>query len=330
MTELDSMVDIPFEVYWHETGSRADVFLSRRIVRMSRSLAARLIRAGNVRREPPNGAFKPSSKVYEGEQVVLRRRKLDEAPIDDIVIPTVFEDERVLAVCKPGNLVVHPTASAYHRTVIRVLRTRKENESLDLAHRIDKETSGLLLLAKDFHAASKLKGQFAKRQVKKSYLAVVRGAPREDRFVINAPLRLVPDSETSVLMEVGGPADQPALTEVLVLARSSRAALVEARPKTGRQHQIRVHLKSVGHPILGDKLYIGGEDFFIRAVRGDYSEEELIESLGHVRQALHAYSATFEHPETEEQLTLRAPPPDDFMALLDRVDLEFARPSDDA
>src|SRR5688500_6798236 len=150
------MVDIPFEVLWHEQGVRADVFLSRRIVRMSRSLAAKLILTGCVRRDPPSSQLKPSSKLQHGDRLILKRKKLDEAPTDDIEVPVVYQDDRIVAVSKPGNLVVHPTASAYQSTLIRILRTRLSDERLDLAHRIDKETSGLVLLARDMEAAADL------------------------------------------------------------------------------------------------------------------------------------------------------------------------------
>jgi 23S rRNA pseudouridine1911/1915/1917 synthase len=192
------------------------------------------------------------------------------------------------------------------------------DDRLDLAHRIDKETSGLVLLARDMEAAADLKTQFAERKVSKSYLAVVHGVPAQDEFAIDAPLRLVPDSESSVIMEVGGAADQPALTEVRVIARGPSAALVEARPKTGRQHQIRVHLLSRGHPIIGDKLYFGSEQFFIEALRGEHDEQALLERVGHHRQALHARSATFRHPGTHELVTFEAPLPEDMINLAKR------------
>ncbi len=312
---MTGLVDIPFEVLWHEQGQRADVFLSRRIVRMSRSLAARLILTGCVRREPINGLLKPSSKLLEGDRLILKRKRLEEAPTDDIEIPILYADDWIVAVSKPGNLVVHPTASAYQRTLIRILRARMNDEGLDLAHRIDKETSGLVLLARDMVAAADLKGQFADRKVKKSYLAIVEGTPDRDEMTVDAPLRLVPESESSVIMEVGGPRDQPALTEVRVIARGQNAALVEARPKTGRQHQIRVHLLHAGHPIIGDKLYRGSERFFIEALRGEHTLEEIVRRVGHYRQALHAASATFRHPGTRETMTLSAPLPADMVAL---------------
>ena len=315
MAGSDPMVDIPFDVLWHEHGTRADVFLSRRVKRMSRSLAARVIRAGSVRREPGGVLLdKPSTLVFEGERLVLKRKRLDEASTDDLAIPIVHEDSRLLVVNKPGNLVVHPTASAYNRTLIRIMRARLRDDGLDLAHRIDKETSGLVVMARDFDGASALTRQFARRTVQKLYLAIVDGVPAEDRFTVRLPMRLVPDSKTSCLMEIGGKGAMPAETDFTVLARGPDVAAVAAQPKTGRQHQIRVHLMFAGHPILGDKLYRGDEDFFIEAVNGALAADTIVERVGHVRQALHCWQMTLDHPDGRP-ITLKAPPPPDLLAL---------------
>ncbi|MBK8013034.1 MAG: RluA family pseudouridine synthase [Deltaproteobacteria bacterium] len=320
---MAELIDIPFDVLSHEHGTRLDVFLSRRIQRMSRSLASRIIRERLVRIGQLERAAKPSDLVLEGQQVLLRRRKLDEPPADDIDVPIVYEDDWFLGVNKPGDLVVHPTASAYHRTLIRVLRTRLRDETLDLAHRIDKETSGLVLVARHLRASAALKTLFAERRVKKSYLAVVRGVPDWSARVLDAPMRLVPESRSGVAMEVGGEGAMEALTEFTVLARGPTAALVEARPHTGRQHQIRVHLQHLGHPIIGDKLYLGGEDFFIAALRGGLSDEELVSSVGHTRHALHAFRATFVHPKDREVITVSAGPRQDLVELARSLGLEM-------
>jgi 23S rRNA pseudouridine1911/1915/1917 synthase len=323
MAQASDLVDIPFEVRAEEQGARLDVFLSKRIKRMSRSLAATLIRSGMVRRDGDPAALKPASRVQSGDRILLKRKKLNEPPTDDIVVPVLYEDRRMLAVSKPGDLVVHPTASAYHRTLIRILWTRLGDTYLDLAHRIDKETSGLVLIARDPEASANLKGQFASRRVKKAYLAVVSGAIDADELVLDRPMRLKPNSDSGVLMEIGGDNAQPAITEIAVLARSPRASLVEARPHTGRQHQIRLHLADAGHPIIGDKLYLGGEDLFIRALNHEAGAEEILAKVGHSRQALHAQRAAFAHPETNAPMTLEAPPPPDLLELMDALGLEW-------
>ena len=320
--EPDRLIEIPFDVAPHEHGLRLDIFLTRRMRRMSRSLAARIVREGRVRRVP-DGSIKASARVFNGDRIILQRKPLKEGSPDDVVVPIVFEDTRLIAVNKPGDLVVHPTASHYHRTLIRIMRSRLNDEALDLAHRIDKETSGLVLIARDFDAASYLKKQFANRKVEKAYLALVAGAPTKDKFTIDVPLRLA-DTVSNVVMEVTEPSDpraQPALTEVLVLARGPEAALVEARPKTGRQHQIRVHLLHAGLPIVGDKLYMGGEDFFLEAICSDFPIEDTIATVGHKRQALHAWKAAFAHPSAGERMELTAPLPPDLLELAERYEL---------
>lgn len=312
----EHLVDIPFEVARHDHGLRLDVFLSRRIARMSRSLAARLVRNGRVRKEPFDGILRPSVRVAHGDRVIVKRKPLDEGPTDHIHIPVVHEDTAVVAVNKPGDLVVHPTASAYHRTAIRILRDRLGEPNLDLAHRIDKETSGLLLLARHFDAASSLKKQFAQRRVDKSYLAVVHGRPARDRFRVDAPLRLA-DTVSKVVMEVA-PGGGAAVTDIEVLARGPSASLVVCKPHTGRQHQIRVHLLHVGHPIVGDKLYVGGEQFFMDALKGDHEPLDVETRTGHLRQALHAWRIAFDHPESGARTTLDAPLTPDLQELCRR------------
>ncbi len=321
------MIEIAFEVQRWERGQRIDVFLSKRIPRMSRSLAARLVRTGRVRKVPGASTLRPSMKVAEGDELFLMRRALVEGPVHDIVIPIIHSDERVLAVNKPGDLVVHPTASAYHRTLIRIMRDRTGDPNLDLAHRIDKETSGLILMARDFEASSDLKRQFARRKVQKSYLAVVQGRVPVDATTIDAPLRLA-DTVSNVVMEVA-PGGGEALTEIRVLSRGRDATLVEARPHTGRQHQIRVHLAHLGHPILGDKLYAGGEAFFMEAVKGVFSDRDLIETVGHPRQALHAHEVGFRHPGSGQITALQAPLTPDLieLALRHGIDASKARPA---
>lgn len=323
MVAIDHLVDIPFEVEAHEHGLRVDHFLVKRMQRMSRSTASKLVRLGRVRREPGGQPFpKPSATVSMGERVVMKRRPLVEAPTEGIEIPVVYEDARLIAVSKPGDLVVHPTATAYHRTLVRILRTRMQNEALDLVHRIDKETSGLVLLAKDRDAASHLSEQFAKRQVTKRYLAIVLGEVPEPAFSVSAPLRLVPHSKTRCLMEVGGEGAQPAHTDFERISVGRGISLLAVAPKTGRQHQIRLHLQHLGFPILGDKLYLGSETLFMDAINGIVKPAEVIGELGHDRQALHAWKVSLKHPDADRPLELCAPLAPDLVALLARFGLE--------
>lgn len=320
--EEDELVDIPFPVWPDEHGQRIDLFLSRRIKRMSRSKAADLIRDGKVRRQ--SGPIdRPSLKVHAGDRVLLRRRRLSEGPTEGIELPVVFEDEYLLAVSKPGDLVVHPTASAFHRTLIRILRARRPGEFLDLAHRLDKETSGLILLSRHAAADARLKDDFAERRVKKAYRAIVAGTPAADEFVVDAPMRLAPGSLSGVRMEIGGADALPSVTRVTVLARGAGVALVEARPETGRQHQIRLHLLHAGLPIVGDKLYLGGEELFIRSINERLDAETLTALVGHPRQALHAFRVDLAHPISRAPISISAPLAPDMVELAGRLGLSL-------
>lgn len=311
----EDLIDIPFDVRPEEHGRRADLFLAGRIKRMSRSKAAELIRTGSVSRLHGAPVDRPAVRVHAGERLLLKRRKLIEPPTDGIVIPVVHEDEVLVAVNKPGDLVVHPTASAYRRTLIHILRTRRGDDFLDLAHRLDKETSGLLLLSKTPAADSFLKDEFASRRVHKTYLALVVGVPEWAQQRADGPMRLDPRSDSGVRMVIGGPDALPSVTDLRVLARGPRHALVEAKPHTGRQHQIRLHLAHAGFPIVGDKLYLGGDEVFLRALNEPLSDDELVALVGHRRHALHAFGSRFRHPSTRQPCTLSAPLAPDLVSL---------------
>jgi 23S rRNA pseudouridine1911/1915/1917 synthase len=239
------------------------------------------------------------------------------APIEPDV-PREFgilaEDAYFLAIDKPAGLPMHTTAKFWKNTLVAILRERYPEEHLQICHRIDRETSGVLLVARDREAASFLKQAFAKRAVSKTYLALVRGIPDPPSGIIDAPMRLI-ESRSHLMMGVE-PDGLPAVTHYKVLKVFAQHALVEAAPQTGRQHQIRVHLAHLGHPIVGDKLYGAGEDAFI-----DYCDSGLTPALldlfdGLPRHALHAARLVFPHPQSKELITVESPLPDDLCAYM--------------
>ena len=206
---------------------------------------------------------------------------------------------------------MHTTAKFWKNTLVALLRERYPDERLQICHRIDRETSGVLLIARTAAAASFLKRAFAARAVKKSYLALVHGVPAPPAGVIDAPMRLL-DTRTHIKMGVA-PTACPRSPTTASCATFARHALVEAAPETGRQHQIRVHLAHIGHPIVGDKLYGGGEQAFM-----DYCDHGLTPELlelfdGLPRHALHAARLTFPHPRTREPITVESPLPADLV-----------------
>lgn len=300
-------------------GFRLDRFIQLKIPRLSRNKIRRII-AEQVRIDDVP-ADKVSRRVHAGSVVTIHRP----APVEPDV-PRTFEvlsdDGAVLAIDKPAGLPMHPTARFYRNTLTAVLRERYPGEPLQLAHRIDKETSGVLLVARGTEAASALKQAFQERRVSKTYLAIVRGAPPDQAGTIDAPLALDPKARVRVKMRVAA-RGLPALTRYRVVERLPRHALVELAPETGRQHQIRVHLAHLGCPIVGDKLYgHADERLFMelcdRELAEGHATEAAERALGLGRQALHAHAIEFPHPVTRARTRITAPLAPDLEALLAR------------
>jgi 23S rRNA pseudouridine1911/1915/1917 synthase len=286
-------------------GWRLDHFLKRRIGRLSRTRIQSILREQIFFSD--GRAVRPAASVRAGETILLRRP----APIEPEVprrFDVLYEDASVLVIDKPAGLPMHTTAKFWRNTLTALLRERYPNESMEVAHRIDRETSGVLVIARGHAVASFLTQAFARRVVDKTYLALVKGQP-PDAGRIDQPIKLL-DTPTHVMM---GPAADglPAVTSFRVLRRYADHALCEAKPETGRQHQIRVHFQGLGHPIVGDKLYGAGEALFMRACDEGVTPELLAAFDGLPRHALHAHRLTFPHPESRQPLTVESPLPAD-------------------
>jgi 23S rRNA pseudouridine1911/1915/1917 synthase len=299
----------------HECGGwRLDHFLKRRIGRLSRTRIQSIIDAQIYFSDGRRA--RPSSPVRAGEVIQLRRPP----PVEPDVprhFEILYEDASVMCIDKPAGLPMHTTAKFWRNTLTALLRERYPGVQMEIAHRIDRETSGALLIARDRGAASRLTQAFARRDVDKTYLALVKGAPPDEGH-IDVPLGLL-DTPSHVMMgprpiDAGG---LPAVTRFRVVRRFANHALCEAKPETGRQHQIRVHFAQLGHPILGDKLYGAGEALFMRACEEGVTPELLAAFDGLPRHALHAHRLTFPHPVTGERITVESPLPDDLQEVTD-------------
>ena len=296
-------------------GWRLDHFLKRRIGRLSRTRIQEII---STQITLEGRRARPSSGVRTGETIRLERL----APAEPDVPRTfevLYQDEALLAIDKPAGLPMHTSAKFWRNTLVAVLRERYPGQHTEICHRIDRETSGVMLIARTPEAGSRLKGAFASRRISKRYLALCKGNP-PDSGTIDQPLKLL-DTPTHLMMGPVAHGDGlPAVTRFQVVRRFAAHALVAAAPETGRQHQIRVHLASAGYPLVGDKLYGAGEQYFMEACETGISAALLERFDGLPRHALHAEQITFEHPTSGGPMTIVSPLPADLTDYMSRLD----------
>ncbi|MGZ3652694.1 MAG: RluA family pseudouridine synthase [Bdellovibrionota bacterium] len=332
VTKSDSYL-VTWTVEPGEAGTRLDLFLKEKYRRLSREYLQRAIRDGNVtlnhQGSKPSQQLKVRDKVY-----VLSNNSGAEPPVD-FDYKVLYEDSVILVVDKPGNLPVHPTGRYFFHTLLTQLRVQNGNEvdqkkEFYLVHRIDRETSGLLVVAKNPAAAADLTLQWEKKGVAKEYLAIVKGRVDKDRFEIDAPLGKDPHSEIKLKMNVvqmGASGEPlflpksevlPSRTAVEVVERAGNYTVVRCVPHTGRQHQIRVHLWHVGHPIAGDKLYGPDDAFFLRTMK-ETVRVEVESGVELSRHALHAHKLSFRHPASGQDMTFTSPLPPELDEFLQKV-----------
>lgn len=286
-------------------GERADVALAH-LAHVPRSAAQRALRDGAV--TVAGRRVRPSHRLEGGDvlsgEVAIRETGPPRAEAIDVEI--VYEDDRVMVVSKPPGLVSHPAAGAETGTLVNALLSLGRplalagTERPGIVHRLDKDTSGLLLVAKDDLAHEHLVTAMRERSIDRRYLALVKGALPSDTGTVDAPLDRHPARRTQMAVAAGG---RPAVTHWTVMAVGEGASLVEVKLETGRTHQIRVHMAHLGHPVLGDRTYGGAT--------------EAARDLGLERTFLHAWKLSFPHPD-DRWVHVTDPLPDDLVAVLAR------------
>lgn len=299
-----------FVVEIEQVGKRLDLFVISVIKDLSRMNAKRLIEDGNVQVNSKNS--KVSYKVQNGDiiEIHIPEAKQLDLKAQEIPIEVVYEDSDIIVVNKPKGLVVHPANGNWDGTLVNaIMAICKDSLSgiggevrPGIVHRLDKDTSGLLIIAKNDKAHINMSNEIKNREVKKVYIALVRGIVAENEATINMPIgRSNKDRKKMAVVKNG----KEAITHFKVIKRFDKYTLLEVKIDTGRTHQIRVHLSEIGHPVVGDEIYSNGKNEF--GVHG---------------QLLHAKSLDFKHPITGKDMHLEAKLPEEFKNILKKLEGE--------
>ena len=289
-------------------GFRLDAFVSSVDEKISRTLAQTLIKDGEILLNDKKA--KVSSKVHEGDEVTIPNKLTEEVNesliAEDIPIDVLYEDDDILVVNKPKNMVVHPAIGNKTGTLVNAILGKTKLSDYNgefrpgIVHRLDKDTTGVLVIAKNNYAHQNIAKQIQDRTTKKIYIALVKGKINEDNGVIELPIGRDPTDRKKMAVVKGG---KPALTKFKVLRRYEGYTLLEIELKTGRTHQIRVHMSHIGHPVVGDSVYSNGKNPF-----------------GVTSQMLHAKTLGFMHPTKNEYMEFSAEPPKEFNEVIESLE----------
>ncbi len=299
------IIDEYFIIY-EDVDERLDVYISGKYKQFTRSFIKNLIERGNILL---NGAItKPGVKIKKGHsvRVTVPRPKTISAEPQDIPIDIVYQDEHIAVINKQKGMVTHPAAGNHENTLVNALLFHiKDLSGINgnirpgIVHRLDKDTSGLIVVAKNDEAHKKLAKQIKDKTAQRVYLAIVHGNIKDCEGVIDAPIGRHRTNRKLMAVTENG---KPAVTHYKVLERFGDYTYLEARLATGRTHQIRVHFKHIGHPVAGDAVYGPKKSMF-----------------GKKGQLLHAYRLSITHPATGAEMNFEAPPPGEFQKILDNL-----------
>lgn len=305
---------------------RIDKFLQARIFGTSRNRIQQAADAGSI--FVNDAPVKSNYRVKPLDVVTLmldRPRREMEIVAEDIPLQIVYEDEELMVVDKPAGMVVHPGHGNYNGTLVNAIAWHMKDvpgydakdPRLGLVHRIDKNTSGLLVVAKTEEAKSFLSGQFFRKTTKREYVAVVWGNPKDDTGRIEGNIGRSLNDRLQMTVFTDGSQGKPAVTHYEVIERLGYVTLVRCILETGRTHQIRVHMKHIGHTLFNDERY-GGNLILKGTTFAKY--RQFVQNCFEVcpRQALHARTLGFVHPRTKEEMLFESPLPADIMALTEK------------
>ena len=290
-----------------DKNKRLDVYLSEKNEKLSRNAIQRLLEEENILVNSKKS--KASYKVQAEDKITLEEPEAKEIELkaQDIPIDIIYEDKDIIVINKPKGLVVHPANGNPDGTLVNaIMAICKDSLSgiggeirPGIVHRLDKDTSGILIVAKNDEAHVKMSEQIKNREVKKTYIALVRGVVKENEATIDMPIARSTKDRKKMAVSKNG---KQAITHIKVLKRYDGYTLLEVNIETGRTHQIRVHLSEIGYPVVGDMVYSNGKNKF--GVEG---------------QCLHAKSLDFKHPITGKQMHLEAELPEYFQEIIEEL-----------
>ncbi|MDU5362984.1 MAG: RluA family pseudouridine synthase [Finegoldia magna] len=302
-----------FLVLEEEEEVRLDIYLAEQLGDMSRSYIQKIIKDGKVKVN--NKVEKARYLVKEEDNIVIEipEPKVLEVLPQDIPIDIVYEDDDVLIINKPQDMVVHPAPGNYENTLVNgiLYHCKDKLSSINgvirpgIVHRIDKDTSGLLMIAKNNYAHNFLAEQLKEHTITREYEFICYGVVKEDKITVDKPIGRNPKDRLKMAVVKDG---KNAITHFEVVERFDKFTHMRARLETGRTHQIRVHMNYIHHPILGDKLY------------GLKKEKILFDS-----QVLHAYNLQFIHPQTHEKINVIGKLKPDFMTAIEKTKLDYTK-----
>lgn len=290
---------------------RLDKYISKQKVEISRAMIQKLIEDNQILvNDKPQ---KASYKVQAGDEIIINIPEVKETDLksQDIPLDVIYEDDDILVVNKPKGMVVHPAVGNPDGTLVNAVMAHCKGKLSGIGgelrpgivHRLDKDTSGLIIVAKNDKAHIEMSNQIKNHEVKKIYITLVRGNVGEDEATIDMPIGRSAKDRKKMAVEKNG---KEAVTHFKVLKRYGKYTLLEVKIDTGRTHQIRVHMAEIGHPVVGDMVYSNGKNDF--GVEG---------------QMLHAKSLDFKHPITGKQMHLEAELPEYFKNIIQQLDNEY-------
>jgi len=298
---------------------RLDLFLRQRIPKLSRRRIQEAIRTRVA--APGHPRPKPATVLRAGDRVIVRPAPIPDEEEPEVRVPVLHRDDDILVIDKPAGVLAHPSNHVRKLSVTHLLH-RDLDGPVHLVHRLDRETSGLMVIARSSASARALSAQLSRASegVSKEYLAVVFGEMREEETTIDLPIGRAMRSAVYVKRGVNPEHGRPSVTHVRLELRGDGFSLIRARLATGRRHQIRVHLAAIGHPVVGDKLYGPAESHYLRFIRTGFDERMRRELLAD-RHLLHASRLAFRHPADRRRLAFDAPPPPDMGEFMRRTGL---------